>query len=322
MGELLDFFTHDFDRIEASLRQRFESENPFINEVCGHILFAGGKRIRPLLTVCAARLCNCSDGRAYELSAVPEYLHAASLLHDDVVDGGILRRGRPAAYTIWGNKAVVLVGDFLYARAIELATRFDNVPIARTIAETVALMSEGEIIQLLKAKAGSLDEKTYMDIIHRKTGALISASCAIGAHLAGADKTKVDALSEFGRLIGLAFQMVDDVLDYASDPQDLGKAVGTDLAEGKTTLPLLIAMERSGAGDRSRITRILASEEASDDDHAWVHDLLAGTGALDDTRKRAQTYIEEACGRISIFEPTETRDRLMGLARYILERKK
>ncbi|MEF3168676.1 MAG: polyprenyl synthetase family protein [Deltaproteobacteria bacterium] len=322
-NDIFHIFQPDLLRIEQILKDRFACENPFIDKVCGHIIFAGGKRIRPLLTVCAARLCGRSDDAAYELSVVPEYLHAASLLHDDVVDGGVLRRGKPAAHTLWGVKAVVLVGDSLYARAIEIATRFRNVPIARIIAETVALMAEGEIIQLLSSQTRGLDEKTYLDIVYRKTGALISASCAIGALLAEAGPRQVHALTEFGRLIGIAFQMVDDVLDYTSETEKLGKAVGTDMAEGKTTLPLAIAMERAETRDRERLKEILSSERITNDDLSWAQRILHQTGAIEETLTRAEAYIEDACAHlVDTFPPSGTREGLVTLARFILTRAK
>jgi octaprenyl-diphosphate synthase len=322
LGSILDSVQPDFDRIEEVLTRHFSSHIPFINEVCGYILFAGGKRIRPLLTLLAARLCDRNDEAVYDLGVVPEYLHAASLLHDDVVDGGQLRRGGPPAYKVWGNKAVILVGDFLYARAIELATRFGDVRIARTIAETVALMSEGEILQLLQAKDPSFDEKIYLDVIYRKTAALISASCRIGALLAGAGEAELQAVTNYGHCLGMAFQMVDDMLDYTADAGELGKSIGTDFAEGKLTLPLVAALDRASESDREVLLRMLRSGSASPEELSWVRDLLVRNGALDFTRVRAEALIGEACRGLAVFEGSATKGLLEGIAMFVLNRRK
>lgn len=319
---ILDSFKPDFEKIEQVLSRHFTSHIPFVNEVSRYILFAEGKRLRPLLTVCAARLCGKDDDAVFDLSAVPEYLHAASLLHDDVVDGGVMRRGKSPAYKIWGNKATVLVGDFLYGRAIELASRFEDTRIAEAIAETVVLMSEGEIIQLLQAKTPSFDEETYLEIINRKTASLISASCKIGALLAGAGKSKVQALSDYGLYMGQAFQMIDDILDYTADASELGKAIGTDLAEGKITLPLVVAIEKASSREKERLLQVLSDGNSSEKEFVWVKDLLSDTGGLDYTRSRAKVLVGLACENLEIFAPLETKDLLHGLAWFVLERHK
>jgi octaprenyl-diphosphate synthase len=319
---ILDSFKPDFEKIEQVLNRHFASHIPFVNEVSQHILFAGGKRLRPLLTVCAARLCGKDDEAVFDLSAVPEYLHAASLLHDDVVDGGVMRRGRSPAYKIWGNKATVLVGDFLYARAIELASRFEDTRIAKAIAETVALMSEGEIIQLLQAKTPSFDEETYLEIINRKTASLISTSCKIGALLAGAGKSEIQALSDYGLYLGQAFQMIDDLLDYTADAGEFGKAIGADLAEGKITLPLVVAIEKASSRERVRLLQVLRGGNPSEKELVWVKDLLANTGGLDYTRSRAKALVGMACEGLETFAPLEIKYLLHDLAWFVLDRRK
>ncbi len=319
---ILDAFSSDFKRIEQVLEQHFSSHIPFVNEISRHILFANGKRIRPLLTVCSARLCGLETDDAFDLSAVPEYLHAASLLHDDVVDGGEMRRGVPPAYKVWGNSPAVLVGDYLYAKAIGLATQFGNVKIAAEIASTVGLMAEGEIIQLLHAKQPSFDEKTYTDIIYRKTAALISTSCRIGALLARAPKEQEEAVSNYGLNLGKAFQLIDDVLDYTADESELGKAIGTDLAEGKLTLPIVIAVEEAEEQDSRRLLSIMGHGHPSDSDMKWVRDLLRDTGAIDYTKEKARSLILSACDSLDVFEKSETRELLKVLALFVLERRR
>ena len=301
----------------------YASHIPFINDISGHILFAGGKRIRPLLTVFSAKLCGKDiDDEVYDLALIPEYLHAASLLHDDVVDGGKLRRGKPPAYEIWGNKGAVLAGDFLYAKAIVLATSFGDIRIAKTIAETVGLMSEGEVLQLLHAREPNFDEKTYLDVIYRKTTALISASCKIGALFARGDDARVKALSDYGLYLGQAFQMIDDLLDYTADSREFGKAVGTDLAEGKLTLPLVAGLDMASNVEKEKLLLILKKKGPSTEKLNWVKDLLETTGAFGYTRQKAEGLIEAGCDMLDIFEPSWERDILKGLARFVIERRK
>jgi octaprenyl-diphosphate synthase len=318
----LDSFKLDFEKIEQVLSRHFASHIPFVNEISQYILFTEGKRLRPLLTVCAARLCGRDDEAIFDLSAIPEYLHAASLSHDDIVDGSMMRRGRSSAYKIWGNRATVLVGDFLYAKAIELTSRFDDTRIAAVIAEAVAMMSEGEIIQLLQAKNPSFDEETYFKIIKRKTASLISASCKIGALFAGAGKSEVQALSNYGLYVGQAFQMIDDILDYAADANELGKAIGTDLAEGKVTLPLIVAIKKASLKERERLLQVLVNGKPSQKDLVWVKNLLFSTGGLDYTRSRAKSLISQACDGLDIFAPLETKYLLHNLAWFVLERRR
>ncbi|NDY41673.1 polyprenyl synthetase family protein [Dissulfurirhabdus thermomarina] len=319
---ILEACAPDFERIEAALQEDFHSQVPFVTEVSGYILFAGGKRLRPLITVLAARLCGRDDGGVFSLSVVPEYLHAASLLHDDVLDGGQLRRGKPPAYKVWGNKAAVLVGDFLYARAIDIASSFGLAEISRVIAETVALMAEGEILQLLQAKNTGYDEATYDAVIFRKTAVLISAAARIGALFAGAAPELVAAADAYGQALGRAYQMVDDLLDYTADTAELGKRTGTDLAEGKVTLPVILAMARAGREEQRRLRGLFASGGGGEDDFRWVRGLIEQTGAAEEARRRAEAQVSEALAALAAFPPSRPRGILEGLARYVLERKK
>jgi len=314
--------TEDLDKIEVVLQEHFASYVPFITEVTEYILFAGGKRLRPLLTVLCAKLCGKNDSKLYELSVVPEYLHAASLLHDDVIDEGELRRGRPPAYKKWGNKAAILSGDFLYAKAIYIASGFGDVRIAQTIAETVSLMSEGEVIQLLRAKDIHFDETTYNDVIFRKTAALILASCKIGGLWAGVNDEKVKALSDYGLKLGLAFQMIDDLLDYTADTGELGKKVGTDLAEGKITLPVILAFNRLKNDEQENLKNIFKKTQKDEDDFSWVRDKLIQTGAIQDTKEKAKTLIREAVKGLELFDICPERKVLEAIAWYVVERKK
>lgn len=321
LNNILEYFSTDFQEIEAALDRHFSSHLSFVNEVSRHILFAGGKRLRPLLTVCSARLCGKQDSEVYDLSAVPEYLHAASLLHDDVVDEGQMRRGKLPAYKIWGNQAAVLVGDFLYAKAIELASRFGDVRIAESISRTVSLMAEGEILQLLQAKTPNFEEAAYLEIIYRKTAALISCSCQIGGFLASASPEQVEALGNYGLCVGQAFQMSDDILDYTADADELGKLVGTDLAEGKLTLPMVVALKEADRPGKEKLLRMLRSGKPSVKDLEWVQSLFYETGSFDYTRRRAEELIFSACESLGVFEECETRNLMQGLAHFVMERR-
>ncbi len=322
LNEILTRCKPDFEQIERAMEDHFSSHLPFVNEISEYILFAGGKRFRPLLTVYASRLCGRDDQDIYDLSVVPEYLHAASLLHDDVVDEGTLRRGRPPAYKVWGNKAAVLVGDYLYARAIDLASGFGNVLIARAIAQTVALMSEGEIIQLLDAKAPSFTEEAYNKVIDRKTASLISVSCRIGALLARASEEQVELLATYGYNLGKAFQIIDDVLDYTADVEEFGKSLGTDLAEGKVTLPVIIALKLSSPEDQSRLKALLESRAPTDQDLKWIKGLLDETGGIDYAQKRAIEHIDRAVKCLDAFPESEARQLLTDLAWFVAFRRK
>ncbi len=322
LNEILTRCKLDFEQIERAMNRHFASHIPFVNEVSEYILFAGGKRFRPLLTVYAARLCGRDDEVVFDLSVVPEYLHAASLLHDDVVDEGILRRGKPPAYKVWGNKAAVLVGDYLYARAIDLASSFGNVLIAKAIAQTVALMAEGEIIQLLEAKTPTYTEEAYEKVIDRKTASLISVSCRIGALLAGATEGEVELLARYGYHLGKAFQIVDDVLDYTAEEEEFGKALGTDFAEGKVTLPVIVALERASSRDRSRLKHLLESRSATGEDLFWIRELLDETGGIEYAKKKAEELIETATDAIKDFKESQARDLLCDLAWFVAYRRK
>ena len=315
-------FKEDLERITQALKEEFEAHEPFINEVAGHILFAGGKRIRPLLTVCAGRICGLDSDELFRLAAVPEYLHAASLLHDDVVDEGEKRRNKLPAYKIWGNKAAILVGDYLYAKAIDLAARFGYPEIDSSIARTVALMAEGEVLQLLRAKGPELSEAVYYQIIHRKTAALIGSSCEIGAILAGAPEPEVQALLAYGLKLGNAFQILDDVLDYTAEEDELGKGLGTDLAEGKITLPIVIALSRLSGAQKEKLLGILAGSETHKENFKWVKKILTESGSIIAAKKRAAEMIGEACKGLEIFVPSPTLEQLKELAWFVLYRRK
>ena len=317
---LLKAIQPDLEAVEKELTANLEPYVPLVSQVAKYILFSGGKRIRPILMILSARLCGYQGTFDTTLSVLFEYLHAATLLHDDLVDGAEVRRGKPVAHAIWGNPATVLVGDFLLARSISLATETGIIPIIETVTETTAEMSEGEIHQLTHRGNVNLDETEYMDVIRRKTACLLQAACRVGALLAGAPDDQVEALTQYGYNLGCAFQLVDDLLDYTADAQVLGKAIGTDLKEGKMTLPLIHALAQANQEDRQRMKTMF--EEAIEG-HANVEEMLTWVkkyGGLDYTRKRAKEHIDRATCYLERFEEVPARITLENLANYVLAR--
>jgi octaprenyl-diphosphate synthase len=319
--QILESVSQDLADIEVALTENLQPHLPLVSQVAKYIMFSGGKRIRPLLMVLSARLCSYKGDYDKTLSVVFEYLHAATLLHDDVVDEADVRRGNPVAHSIWGTPATVLVGDFLLARSIAIAAETDSVPIIDVLAHTTAQMSEGEIHQLLHRGDLAIGEADYMDVIGRKTAFLIQSACQVGALLAEAPDEQVEALSEYGYSLGIAFQMADDLLDYTADTTVLGKPIGTDLREGKLTLPIIYALQRSTEEDRTRMEIIVRDTDVTQKDFETVVKLITEYGGIEYTRKRAQEHIDQAKKGLDIFEPSRTRILLEQLADYVLARK-
>ena len=320
-ARILNDVAQDLGAIEKALVENLNPYLPFVSHVAEYIMFSGGKRIRPLLMVLSARLCGYQGDYDKTLSVVFEYLHAATLLHDDVVDGAEVRRGNPVAHAIWGTPGTVLAGDFLLARSIAIAAQTHQIAILDILAQTTAEMSQGEIDQLLHRQDLSTDEKQYMEVIKRKTAYLIRAACQIGALLARAPEDQVDALVHYGYHLGVAFQLVDDLLDYMADAQVLGKGTGTDLAEGKLTLPIIYALNRSPVEDRQRMERIIQQGTFTKDEFDSVLQLVAEYGGIEYTRKRVREHIDQAKAYLQIFDVSKTRRLLEDLADYVVVRK-
>ncbi|QJA05489.1 polyprenyl synthetase family protein [Thermosulfurimonas marina] len=319
---LLAALAEDLERIESALSAVQASQVPFINEVSHYILFAGGKRLRPLLTVLCARLLGYEDPDIYHLSVLFEYLHAATLLHDDVVDGAEFRRGRKAAHNLWGNQATILVGDYLYARALRIAVEKGNFEVLKVVTQTTLLMSEGEVLQLLNVDNTGLTEAEYEEVIFRKTAALMAAACECGGIMAGAGPEERRELYRFGRHLGLAFQITDDLLDYLGVSAETGKDLGTDFKEGKVTLPLIYALEVAGDGDRSRLLALLRDPESTPESFHEAREIIARLGGFEKTRRRAEREVEAALSALSRFPENPTRRLLEDLTRYILVRRR
>jgi len=287
--EILSAIAPELEKIEAVLQQNFHSYVPFINEVSQYILFAGGKRLRPLLMILATRLCGAeTTPQSYRLSVLFEYLHAATLLHDDVVDEAQFRRGRRAAHRLWGNQAVILVGDFLYSRAIRIAVEEGNMDVLDVISRTTTLMSEGEVLQLLNTDNVELTEEEYYDVIYRKTAVLISAACEVGAIHAGQNGWHRESLKTYGELLGYAFQITDDLLDYTGASAETGKDIGNDFKEGKVTLPYILALEKASLPDRERLLALIQKEDASRKDFEEACHLIQKYEGFSRTREKAR----------------------------------
>ena len=311
-----------FEQVDQQIKDHLASDVPFVSQVCEYILLSGGKRLRPTLFVLACRLCGYDGGREYFFSSMFEYLHAATLLHDDVIDQSDTRRGKKAAHLVYGNQGVILVGDFLFAKSMSLAAETGQREIGEFLAHTVARMAEGEILQLLHAWDAEISEAEYERVIYRKTGALIESACHLGALLAGAPKDWADRLGTYGRKIGLAFQVVDDALDYSTTAAEFGKPVGHDLDEGKITLPVIRTLARADEADRQKLLGLVTQKERSDEEFARVKTLLDKYHGLEQAMDRAGQLVRQAKESLSAFPDCQEKKDLRALADFIITRRK
>lgn len=308
----------DMAAVDALIRARLASDVVLINQVAEHIIGGGGKRLRPMLHLLAAQAAGYSGRLHVPLAAVIEFIHTSTLLHDDVVDESDLRRGRRTANALWGNAASVLVGDFLYSRSFQMMVELDSMRVMRILADTTNRIAEGEVLQLLNIGNPDTGEQAYLDVIERKTAVLFAAATRLGAVLADLPAAQEDALARYGLDLGYAFQIADDVLDYASDAGTLGKNIGNDLAEGKPTLPLILAIERSEPAQAAMLKHALqaAGLEALPQVLAAIH----ATDALAASRQRAQAYARSARDALAALPPSDARDALALLADYAVDR--
>jgi octaprenyl-diphosphate synthase len=312
----------DLVAIDQALRDNLNPYFDLVSQVAGHILFAGGKRLRPLLMVLCARLCGCSGGHTARFSTIFEYLHTATLLHDDLVDGADIRRGRPVANHLWDNPTAVLTGDFLLARGLSIAVDTNLCEVIQVIARITENMSQGEIRQLEKRGDISLSEDEYIDVIRCKTAVLFDGACRTGALIAGAAPATAQMLSDYGHHLGLAFQMADDLLDYTQDISSMGKHAGADLREGKLTLPLIHALFQAPEADRQSMVAILENHNFTGAEFASLVEMLKRHGGIAYTEAQAAAHIQQAKSALLSFEDSPTRKTLMDIADYALVRKK
>ena len=310
----------DLADIEQALADNLNPHFDLVRQVAGHILFSGGKRLRPLLMVLSARLCAYEGRDAGQFAAIFEYLHAATLLHDDVVDGGILRRGRTVAHQVWDQPTAVLTGDFLLARSLSLAARTGLPEVIETIAAITENMSQGEIHQLHHKGDLALTEADYLDVIRAKTAVLFQGACRVGALIARAARDQVRALADYGYHLGMAFQMADDLLDYIQDAQVLGKNPGADLREGKLTLPVIYALERGSGDDRRWMTTLIQGGDFKVSEFEQLVGVLNKLGGITYTRQCARKHIDEAKNALAAFSTSSKSEILKDLADYALLR--
>ena len=298
-------------RVDAVIRDRLSSRVALIDQIAGYIVGAGGKRIRPRLVLLFSQALGFEGPERYELAAIVEFIHTATLLHDDVVDESALRRGRATANATFGNAASVLVGDFLYSRAFQMMVSVNRMRVLDVLADATNVIAEGEVLQLMNMHDPDLSVQDYLQVIRFKTAKLFEASARLGAVLAGASAVVEEACASYGRSLGTAFQLVDDLLDYEGNSDELGKNVGDDLREGKPTLPLLVAMERATHAERMLMRH--AIEQGELDKLPEILVIVRRTGALDATRDKARAEAEQARAALSALPSSAARDALLDL---------
>lgn len=311
----------DMAGVDALIVARMQSPVSVIPLLAEHLIAAGGKRLRPLLTVAAARLAGGRGDAALKLAAAVEFIHTATLLHDDVVDSSQLRRGKVAAHLIWGAPSSVLVGDFLFARAFELMVETGSMEALNILARASRVIAEGEVLQLTSSHDLKLSQATYLEIIGAKTAELFAAATQAGAVSAGTDARRADALRSYGKSFGLAFQLADDALDYAGSAETLGKNAGDDFREGKATLPLILAISRTGAREAEFWERVIGRKEQTEADFRRARELVVGTGALDSTLSLAADYADAAKRALAAFPAGDWREALEALADFAVSRR-
>ena len=321
LTRLLGLLQGDMEACNRAIVKRMASPVALIPQVGAHIVAAGGKRMRPLLTLAAARMCGYGAGeRHVNLAACVEFIHTATLLHDDVVDESRLRRGLASANAIFDNKTPVLVGDFLFARAFELMVEDGSLHILRILCSASATISEGEVLQLVTQHDLTTTEERYLDVVRGKTAALFAAAARVGAVVAERPAAEEEALGTYGMNLGIAFQLVDDALDYAADQDVLGKTVGDDFREGKITLPVLIAYQAGSPAEREFWRRTLEDGDQKEGDLAEAMALLARHGAIAGTLARARDFVQGAEAALMRFPPSPLRDALIAVGAYTVDR--
>jgi octaprenyl-diphosphate synthase len=319
--KILNAAKKDLEAIEKALKDQLNPYLDLVSEVAGHLLFSGGKRLRPLLMVLSARICGYQGDYDKIFSTTFEYLHAATLLHDDLVDEASVRRGNPVAHSLWGNSTTVLVGDFLLARALSIAAGTGKIGVIRVISGLTEMMSQGEIHQLMKKGDIDLSEDEYLTVIRNKTAELFQGACRASAIISDAPEEQEMALAAYGLNLGMAFQIADDLFDYTLSTADLGKEIGADLKEGKMTLPLIYALTQADEEHLHQMNDMIKNPDFSEQEFRWLVGLLDRFGGLSYAREKANTYITEAKKALTVFGPSKTKSLLEDIADYSLARK-
>ena len=320
LDALMGLVAEDMNGVNSVILERMQSKVALIPELAGHLIAGGGKRMRPMLTLACANLLGYPGTRHHKLAAAVEFIHTATLLHDDVVDGSGMRRGKQTANLIWGNPASVLVGDFLFSRAFELMVEDGSLKVLRILSHASAVIAEGEVEQLTAQRRIETGEEQYLTIISAKTAALFAAACRVAPVVAEADEAAELALESYGKNLGIAFQLTDDVIDYASDAATMGKGVGDDFRDGKMTLPVILAYARGSDSDRQFWRAAISGERATDDDLGHAVDLLRSTGALADTIEHARTYGRRAIDALAGFAASKAKAALAEAVEFAIAR--
>lgn len=319
LGALRALVAEELRATDRRIREELASDVALIGRLGEYIVSGGGKRLRPLLVLLAAGACGAADGRAVELATIIEFIHTATLLHDDVVDASELRRGRETANAVWGNEASVLVGDFLYSRAFQMMVRVNDMRVMQIMADATNLIAEGEVLQLMNCHDPDTDEARYLEVIRRKTATLFAAGARLGAVLGGRPPAEEQALDRYGLHLGIAFQLVDDLLDYTASPAELGKNVGDDLAEGKPTLPLIHALAQSEASARNLIREAIREGGVQHLDRIVA--IVKNSGALQYAMLRAREEQQRATAALAALPASEYREALARLAEFAVARR-
>ena len=320
LDPLLTLVANDMNGVNAVILERMQSKVALIPELAGHLIAGGGKRMRPMLTLACAKLLGYPGTRHHKLAAAVEFIHTATLLHDDVVDGSGMRRGKRTANLIWGNPASVLVGDFLFSRAFELMVEDGSLRVLSILSHASAVIAEGEVEQLTAQRQIETGEDQYLTIIAAKTAALFAAACRVAPVVAEASEDAELALAAYGKNLGIAFQLADDVIDYASDTATMGKGLGDDFRDGKMTLPVILAYARGTEDDRAFWRDAIGGRRTSDDDLAHAIALMRATDALADTVERARHYGRRAIDALAIFPASKAKVALVEAAEFAVAR--
>jgi octaprenyl-diphosphate synthase len=310
----------DLLKVNQLIVQRMHSPVALIPQLAGHIIAAGGKRLRPMLTLAAARLCGYRGERHIGLATCVEFIHTATLLHDDVVDESVLRRGQESANAVWGNKPSVLVGDFLFSRAFQLMVQDGSLDVLAILSDASAIIAEGEVRQLMTSNDTETSETVYLEVVRAKTAQLFAAAARLGAVVADRPKVEEEALESFGLNLGIAFQLVDDVLDYSARQAELGKTIGDDFREGKITLPVILAFRRGGQRERAFWRRTVEQEKQDDGDLADAIALMQRHRALDDAVERARHYGAIARDALGLLPAVREQRALIEAVDFCIER--
>jgi octaprenyl-diphosphate synthase len=322
MEAVLALIGEDLKKVELQFKKDLYSNVPLIQKVSEYVISSGGKRIRPMLLILSAYLSGYRGNRQVLIASVIEFIHTATLLHDDVVDNAKLRRGLASANTLWGNQASVLVGDFLYCKSFALLVAEGDLNVLKLLANATTVLAEGEVLQLIYTKNPDITEEQYINVVRCKTAILLAAACQAGAIMGGVSPERETALREFGMELGIAFQIVDDTLDYSASEEQFGKSIGHDLEEGKITLPLIHALKKCTPDERKQIADVIRKDQIGKEDFKTVFELVGKYGGIDYSLEMAKKYSDRSKKFLDIFENSPEKTALLNLADYIVTRVK